>query len=86
MVVNFKIATMYGMVESVDRKTIMGISINSRTSGFRKWSQALQQNFGDAGNNARVGETVAADNVDHMAGPAARLAHRPWLVPGIGKL
>jgi hypothetical protein len=63
----------------------MSISINSKMSGFRKWAEAHSQNNG--------GRTRATDNRDTaVADPDARgktadqRPHRPWLVPGIGKL
>jgi hypothetical protein len=63
----------------------MSISINRRTSGFRKWAEAHRQN-GDtrAGAMEDCGITVADP------GQGGKISdqppHRPWLVPGIGKL
>jgi len=62
----------------------MTISINSSTSGFRKWSEAQDLK----------GRAEAPDEVTVIPGPAAdqgamapaEQPHRPWLVPGTGNL
>ncbi len=62
----------------------MGISINSKISGFRKWAEAHQPaKLDNARNESAVG--MAADD---LLGEKTldRQPHRPWLVPGMGKL
>jgi hypothetical protein len=63
----------------------MSISINSKMSGFRKWAEAHPQN-----NEGRTGATDTRDTAvadsDACGKTADRRPHRPWLVPGIGKL
>jgi len=65
----------------------MAISINRSTSGFRKWSEAqelkkLEKTRGDAGESG----DVAAPDVDQEAVTWDETPHRPWLVPGAGRL
>jgi hypothetical protein len=63
----------------------MSIYINSKMSGFRKWAESHPQN-----NDARTGVMDDCDSTVAEPGErqktAARQPHRPWLVPGIGKL
>jgi hypothetical protein len=61
----------------------MSISINSKMSGFRKWAEAHSQN-----NDGRTGATGDRDTAvaDPDTREKAARPHRPWLVPGIGKL
>lgn len=64
----------------------MTIAINNRLSGFRIWAEAHDPN-GAAEVCAGVGRkgALAPPNVDREATPDER-PHRPWLVPGVGKL
>jgi hypothetical protein len=63
----------------------MSIFINSKMSGFRKWAEAYSQN-----NDGRTGATdnrdTAVADPDARGKTADQRPHRPWLVPGIGKL
>ena len=63
----------------------MSISINSKMSGFRKWAEAHPQN-----NDGSIGATGDSDTTvsdpDACGKTADQPPHRPWLVPGIGKL
>ena len=65
----------------------MAISINSSTSGFRKWSEALELKKRE---KTRAGVTesggAAALVVDQEVITADETQHRPWLVPGAGRL
>ena len=65
----------------------MALSINSRTSGFRKWSEAQERN---SSGKARAGSgepaVASGQDVDREVMPPAEQPHRPWLVPGAGKL
>jgi hypothetical protein len=66
---------------------IMGISMSSRTSGFRKWSEAHDPKLvtarAVAGEDAAV---VAASDLDIGLITPEEQPHRPWLVPGTGTL
>jgi hypothetical protein len=65
----------------------MAISINSSTSGFRKWSEAQEL-------KKREKIRVGAGESGVAAAPDSRpdvitsdeTLHRPWLVPGVGRL
>ena len=63
----------------------MSISISGKMSGFRKWAEAHPQN-----NDGRIGATANRDTAvadpDTRGKTADQWPHRPWLVPGIGKL
>ncbi len=65
----------------------MAISINSSTSGFRKWSEALELKKRE---KARVGAGenggAAALVDDQELVTSDETLHRPWLVPGAGRL
>lgn len=64
----------------------MDISISSRTSGFRKWAaihEPMKINKAD-GQTTVAGVDTAAD--DLLVGTLDQQPHRPWLVPGTGKL
>lgn len=63
----------------------MSISINSKMSGFRKWAEALPQNNDGRTRAMDDGDTAVADP-EAREETADRRPHRPWLVPGIGKL
>jgi hypothetical protein len=65
----------------------MTISINSSISGFRKWSEAQElkkheKSRAGAGEN---GGAAAADSLPEVVTSDETL-HRPWLVPGVGRL
>jgi hypothetical protein len=64
----------------------MGISMNSRTSGFRKWSEAHDPKI--AGAHAAAGEAavISAPELDQGATTPEGQPHRPWLIPGAGTL
>jgi hypothetical protein len=64
----------------------MGISMNSRTSGFRKWSEAHDPKI--AGARAVAGEAavISAPELDQGVTTPEEQSHRPWLVPGAGTL
>jgi hypothetical protein len=64
----------------------MTIAINNRLSGFRIWAEAHDPT-GVAETSAwadRKG-ALAPPNIDCEATPSEG-PHRPWLVPGVGKL
>lgn len=65
----------------------MTITIDSRISGFRKWAEARQPKTSDrvpAGHDRGGG--IAAAPVAGSVIPQDQATHRPWLVPGVGKL
>jgi hypothetical protein len=64
----------------------MGISISSKMSGWGKWAEAHQPTKAD---EARTGanEDVIPAADDLLGGKALdQQPHRPWLVPGTGRL
>ena len=65
----------------------MTISINSITSGFKKWSDAQELKRGGEA-HAEAGEVTVIQGPadDQGVMPPAEQPHRPWLVPGTGKL
>jgi len=55
---------------------------DSRATGFMKWVDARQQEPGDARTGAGEGGVITApDLAQRVTTP-----HRPWLVPGAGRL
>lgn len=65
----------------------MTISTNSRTGGFREWAQAHDpKRVGEVRAAADGGHVLAAPAVGHGAMTPDEQPHRPWLVPGMGKL
>jgi len=65
----------------------MTLSIDSLRSGFRKWSEAQElKRRGEARTEAGEATVIPAPDVDQGVMPAAEPPHRPWLVPGAGKL
>jgi hypothetical protein len=59
--------------------------INSSTREFRKWSKAQELKTGDEA-RARVDDVIATPDVDQGVTTQDEKPHRPWLVPGEGKL
>ena len=62
----------------------MARSINSSTRAFRKWSKAQELKRVDEA-RAGVDDVIATPDVD-QAMTQDEKPHRPWLVPGEGKL
>ena len=58
----------------------MGISMTVRTSGFRKWSEAHDPKI------AVRAVVISAPDLDQGLMTPAEQPHRPWLVPGAGRL
>jgi hypothetical protein len=61
--------------------------MNSSTGGFRKWSEAQElKRRGEA--RAEAGEVaiIPAPGVNQAVMPPGEQPHRPWLVPGAGKI
>jgi len=65
----------------------MALSINSSTSGFRKWSEAQElKQRGEPRAEAGGVAVILAPGIDQAVMPPAEPPHRPWLVPGAGKI
>jgi hypothetical protein len=64
----------------------MGISMNSPTSGFRKWSEAHDRKVAGARAVAREAAVIAVPDLDQGMMTPEEQPHRPWLVPGAGTL
>ena len=62
----------------------MGISMNSRTNGFRKWSEAHDPKI--IGARDVEAAVVSAPELDPPVKTPEKLPHGPWLVPGAGTL
>jgi hypothetical protein len=78
---------MYMYQESRERLEVMAISVNSSTSGFRKWSEAQElRKLDDNRGEAVLGDGVARPDVGQEVMTPDQTPHRPWLVPGAGKL
>jgi hypothetical protein len=69
-----------------ERMLVMGISMSSPTSGFRKWSEAHDPKI--AGARAVAGEAavIPVPDLDQGMMTPDEQPHRPWLVPGAGTL
>jgi hypothetical protein len=65
----------------------MDLHINNSTSGFRNWSEAQELRRSEKA-RAVTGEggVVVALDVDAELVAPDEQPHRPWLVPGAGKL
>jgi hypothetical protein len=61
----------------------MDLHINNSTSGFRKWSEAQELRMSQR-IRAELGEGLP--DVDAGMVAPVEQPHRPWLVPGVGKL
>jgi hypothetical protein len=68
-----------------ERSTAMAISINSSTSGFRKWSEAQELKKREKTGAGESGG-AAASVVDQEVSTSDATLHRPWLVPGVRRL
>jgi len=65
----------------------MGISMNPKMSGFRKWAEIHEPTKIDkARTGAHKGSVIAAADVHQTGKTPEQQPHRPWLVPGAGKL
>jgi hypothetical protein len=64
----------------------MAISINSSTSGFRIWAEAQEIKRREE-TGAGAGESGAAAPDSHPEVITSdETLHRPWMVPGVGRL
>jgi hypothetical protein len=65
---------------------IMGISMSSPTSGFRKWSEAHDPQIADARGVAGEAAVIPVPDLDQGMMTPEEQPHHPWLVPGTGAL
>jgi hypothetical protein len=65
----------------------MALSMNSNTSAFREWSEAQElKRRGEARAKAGEGAIILAPGVNQAVMTPGEQPHRPWLVPGAGKI
>lgn len=65
----------------------MSIASDGRTSGFRKWAAARRPNTaGDAAVASEKAGGIGAAIGEGSATAQDLRPHRPWLVPGAGRL
>ncbi len=65
----------------------MGISMNPKTSGFRKWAEIHEPTKIDkARTGANEGDVIGAADARQDGKTPDQQPHRPWFVPGAGKL
>jgi hypothetical protein len=64
----------------------MAISINSKMSGFRKWAETHEPAKIDKADSRANEDGIDAVADDLLVGTLDQQPHRPWLVPGTGKL
>ena len=65
----------------------MGVSMNPKTSGFRKWAEIHEPTkIDEVRSGANKGDVNAAADVRQDNKTSDQQPHRPWLVPGAGKL
>jgi hypothetical protein len=77
---------MYYILKIQKRMPIMGPSMNSRTSGFRKWSEAHDPKIAVRAIAGEAAAVISAPDLDKGLMTPAEQPHRPWLVPGAGTL
>jgi hypothetical protein len=82
----FEIVPIYYFLQFRKRMPVMGISMSSPTSGFRKWSEAHDPKTAAA--RAVAGETavIPVPAFDQAIMTPEEQPHRPWRVPGAGTL
>jgi hypothetical protein len=60
--------------------------MNTRTSGFRKWSEAHDPKIAAARAAAGEAAVIAAPEIDQGVTTPKEQPHQPWLVPGTDTL
>ena len=68
------------------RVLIMGISMSSPTSGFRKWSEAHDPKIADSPTVAGEAAVIPVPALDQPIVTPEEQPHRPWRVPAAGTL
>jgi hypothetical protein len=65
----------------------MDVSMNPKTSGFRKWAEIHEPTkIDEVRTGANKGDVNAAADVRQDNKTSDQQPQRPWLVPGAGKL
>src|ERR1700730_10753836 len=82
--VRFKIVPICYILKFRKGPPTMGISMNSRTGGFRKGSEAHDPKI--IGAPAVEAAVISAPELDPPVKTPEKLPHGPWLVPGAGTL
>jgi hypothetical protein len=80
-----KIVSIYN-IRNFSKGAIMGISMNTRTSGFRKWSEAHDPKITGARAVAGEAAVIPVPALDQAIITPEEQPHRPWRVPGAGTL
>ena len=65
---------------------VMGVSMRSPTSGFRKWSEAHDPKIAAARAVAAEAALIPVPDLDQGMMTPEEQPNRPWLVPGAGTL
>jgi len=68
------------------RMPVVGISMSSPTSGFRKWSEAHDPKIAAARAVAGEAAVIPVPDLDQGTITPEEQPHRPWRVPGAGTL
>jgi hypothetical protein len=68
------------------RMPVMGISMSSPTSGFRKWSETHDPKTAAARAVAGEAAVIPVPALDKAIMTPEEQPHRPWRVPGAGTL
>jgi hypothetical protein len=65
----------------------VGISIDIKTSGLKNWAKSpRREKIDEARTGVNEGGVITAADVDQGKKTPDCQPHRPWLVPGVGKL
>lgn len=64
----------------------MSISMNPKKDGFRKWAEIHEPRKAEKAPPGADQRAVAPADGDQGAKTPEEQPHRPWLVPGVGKL
>jgi hypothetical protein len=64
----------------------MDISMNTRSTGFRKWPEAHDPKIAASRASAGEAAVIAAPEPDQGVTTPKEQPHQPWLVPGAGTL
>jgi hypothetical protein len=83
---NIQIVPIYYFLKLKKRMPVMGISMRSPTSGFRKWSEAHDPKIAAARAVAAEAAVIPVPDLDQGMMTPEEQPHRPWLVPGAGTL
>jgi hypothetical protein len=77
----------YILFSAIQKRTpVMGISMSSPTSGFRKWSEAHDPKIAAARAGAGEAAVIPVPDLNQGTITPEEQPHRPWRVPGAGTL